>query len=394
MANMKRIAILGSTGTIGVNTLKVVERFPDRFEVFALTAYNNVDVLIQQAQTFRPKYIGINSQHNANVRQCLRGWDAKIVDAENDLAELCSLNDVDIVVIGITGRAALEPFLASVRSGKTIALANKEALVIAGAMLMRDAREYGATIIPVDSEQSAIFQCLAGQRREDLKKVYLTASGGALKDVPQAMFDQVTVDEILKHPRWTMGAKITVDSATMMNKGFEVIEAQWLFDLALDQIEVVVHPEALVHSMVCFQDGVVMAQLGATDMRVPIQYALTYPERWASPVNDLDFFEISRLNFERLNDKKFPAFSLALDVAREGGIKPCVLNAADEIAVEAFLSGAIGFSDIYTVVERVVCRCPNRPFTDIDDLLEADCCARDMAAHEVVDLKNARKGVI
>lgn len=389
MVSMKRVLILGSTGTIGVNTLKVVERFPHHFQVAGLTAYNNVEVLASQARIFKPKYVGISAKQKQLFLDAADGLDAAILDAEKDLAELCSLNDIDIVVIGISGRAALEPFLAAIRSGKTIAPANKEALVIAGDILMTEARLHHAKIIPVDSEQSAIFQCLEGQRRKDLKKVYLTASGGALRDVPAERFDQLTVDEILKHPRWKMGAKITVDSATMMNKGFEVIEAQRLFDLQLDQIEVVVHPEAVVHSMVCFRDGSVIAQLGVTDMRVPIQYALTYPERWSAPVEDLNFFDVSRLNFQKPDFEKFPSLSLAMEASRQGGTVPSVLNAANEIAVEAFLNHQICFTDIYRVVERVVQQHKKGSAADIEAVLQADCLAREAAARELLKVKNS-----
>lgn len=380
---MKRVLILGSTGTIGVNTLKIIERFPQHFQAVGLTAYNNVDVLAQQIRRFNPKYVGAAPAHRQMLCSLLNGSDTVVFDAERDLAEMCSLNDIDIVVIGISGRAALEPFLASIRSGKTIAPANKEALVIAGDILMKEARRHNVRIIPVDSEQSAIFQCLEGQSRKDLKKIYLTASGGALREVPADQFDNLTVDEILKHPRWKMGVKITVDSATMMNKGFEVIEAQRLFDLRLDQIEVVIHPEAVIHSMVGFQDGSVIAQIGATDMRVPIQYALTYPERWDAPVEDLDFFNVRQLNFERPDLEKFPALNLAMEAAREGGTAPCVLNAANEEAVAAFLDHAIRFSDIYRIVERVMRKQKTQVVDHIDCVLAADLAAREAAQGEL-----------
>jgi len=382
----KRILILGSTGTIGVNTLKVVERFPECFEIVGLTAYNNIEVLSQQIRQFQPKYIGIHHTKKPALRDLLNGMDIRIFDVQEDLSEMCSLEDVDIVVIGISGRSALEPFLAAARAGKVIAPANKEALVIAGDILMQEAKANGAKIIPVDSEQSAIFQCLEGQSRDDLKKVYLTASGGSLRDMPLEEFDDLTVDQILNHPRWKMGRKITVDSATMMNKGFEVIEAQRLFGLRLDQIEVIVHPEAVIHSMVCFQDGSIIAQLGVTDMRIPIQYALTYPERWSSPVEDLDLFEMRQLNFEQPDFRKFPALALAREAAREGGTLPTVLNAADEVAVEAFLDRKIRFTDIYRVVESVIQDHCKEETVDLKSILRADAWARERAREQMAAL--------
>ncbi|MEW5895994.1 MAG: 1-deoxy-D-xylulose-5-phosphate reductoisomerase [Candidatus Omnitrophota bacterium] len=389
---MKRILILGSTGTIGLNALKVVERFPDKFKIAGLTAFNNIDLLVQQVHRFKPDHVAVSpSKYDELVRR-LNGHHIKIWK-NDEICELCSLKEVDIVVIGISGRAALEPFLRAAQAGKTIAPANKEALVIAGDIIMKEARASGAVIIPVDSEQSAVFQCLQGNRREDLKKVYLTASGGALKSVPASQFNELTVEKILDHPRWKMGRKITVDSATMMNKGFEVIEAQRLFDLALEEIEILVHPEAIVHSMVCFKDGSVIAQLGKTDMRIPIQYALTYPERWESSLDDLDFCELAKLNFEPPDFKRFPSLGLALETAREGGSMPCVLNAADEVAVEAFLAGKIYFNDIYAVTERVVAQHKKEGAVTIEDILRIDERARMMAEEEVLNVLN-RQGML
>lgn len=385
---MKRVLILGSTGTIGINTLKVVERFPDNFQVVGLSAFNNVDVLADQIRCFHPKYACIQESRSKELKVAIGDVDVEIIDVEKDQAQLCSLAEVDIVVIGISGRVALEPFLAAARAGKIIAPANKEALVIAGDILINAAKECGAVIIPVDSEQSAIFQCLEGQRREDLKKIYLTASGGALRNVAAEKFNQLTVDEILSHPRWDMGPKITVDSATMMNKGFEIIEAQRLFGLSVDEIEVVVHPEAIIHSMVCFKDGSIIAQLGETDMRIPIQYALTHPERWESPLKkDLDFYELGSLNFEKPNFKKFPSLRLALDVAREGGTLPSVLNAADEVAVEAFLNKKICFTDIYRVVDSVIQQHKNSEADSVETILCADNWARTKAEEEILKCK-------
>lgn len=387
---MKRVLILGSTGTIGCNTLQVIERFPELFTVVGLSAYQNVERLAQQTQTFQPKYVGICADHHEEFKKRLgRDFHGKVCDADRDLADLCSLDEVDIVVIGMSGGAALEPFLVAVKSGKIVAPANKEALVMAGEILMAEAQKSGAVIVPVDSEQSAIFQCLTGQRREDLKRVYLTASGGPLKDIAAKRFDEFTVDEILAHPRWTMGPKITVDSATMMNKGFEVIEAQRLFALCADQIEVLIHPEAIVHSLVGFCDGSVIAQLGITDMQIPIQYALTYPQRLSSALPDLDLTQIGRLHFESPDEERFPALRLAFEAARRGGTLPAVLNAADEVAVDAFLNHRIRFSRIYGIVETVVQRHQCQDVgNDLGCVREADRWARQMAAEEIRKLQS------
>ena len=352
--SVKRIAILGSTGSIGINTLKVVDHFPDQFKVEALSAYNNFKLLEKQIRKYQPRCVAVGDEGYAYLRKQFDVKKVKIYNVPKDLSLLASLTAVDIVVIGMRGFGALDPFLSAVRCGKTVAPANKEALVVAGEIIMREARKYKATIIPVDSEQSAIFQCLEGNGHNAVRRIHLTASGGALHHVPQSRFDRLSVAQILSHPRWKMGPKITVDSATLMNKGFEVIEAQRLFGLKAQQIEVVIHPQALIHSMVEFCDGSILAQLGITDMRLPIQYALTYPRRLDTGLERLDFLKIKALTFARPDLKKFPALQLAFHVARVGGTLPCVLNAADEEAVEAFLKGKIKFSQIYKVVEKIV----------------------------------------
>jgi len=350
----KKVVILGSTGSIGINALKVISRFPDRFKVVGLTAYENWELLASQIKAFTPKYAAINPEYTRHLLSAVGRQRIKICNAQQDLPFLAGLAEVDIVVIAMSGRSALEPFLSAAKSGKQIAPANKEALVIAGDMIMAAARKSGAKVIPVDSEQSAIFQCLQGQDKTELAKVYLTASGGALYNIPSSRFDSLTVADILNHPRWKMGKKITVDSATLMNKGFEVIEAQRLFSLNVKQIEVVVHPQAIIHSMVAFRDGSILAQLGQTDMRLPIQYALTYPQRLDSGLEMLDFAKLGQLTFAKPDLKKFPCLGLALDVAKEGGTLPTVLNAADEEAVDAFLKGRIRFSQIFKIVDRTV----------------------------------------
>ena len=354
---LRKIAILGSTGSIGINTLKVVDRYPNAFKVVALTAYSNKDLLQAQISKYKPKYTVLGRQ------------DPEV------LADIVSSKDVDIVVLAIPGAAALVPFLAAAKAGKTIAPANKEALVIAGNMIIALARKNKAVIIPVDSEQSAIFQCMDGQG-SPVARVHLTASGGPLRDVPLKKFDRLTVKDILRHPKWKMGSKITVDSATLMNKGFEFIEAQRLFGLKHEQINVVIHPEAIIHSMVEFTDGSVLAQLGITDMRLPIQYALTYPKRMPTGLKPLDFAALGQLNFSEVDKKKFPALGLAMDAAKQAGTMPCVLNAADEEAVDGFLKGNLKFTSIYKVVEKVVSRHRIIKQPSLKDILETDLWAR------------------
>lgn len=351
----KNVVILGSTGSIGVNALKVIERFPKRFNVVGLSAYNNVKLLESQIRKFKPGHVAVLPKGLSHLKKQVSGK-TRFYNVEEDLGQLAALKNVDIVVIAMRGSAALNPFLSAIRAGKTVAPANKEALVVAGDILIKEAIRHKARIIPIDSEQSAIFQSLEGRDPRDLRKVLLTASGGALLNVPQSRFDRLTVRQILNHPRWKMGRKITVDSATLMNKGFEIIEAKVLFQLSIDQIQVVVHPEAIIHSMVEFKDGSIIAQLSVTDMRLPIQYALTYPERLKSGLKPVDLFALKQFHFQKPDTKKFPALELCIHVGRKGGTLPSVLNAADEVAVEAFLNKRIKFSDIYRIVEKVVSR--------------------------------------
>jgi len=372
--SQKNVVILGSTGSIGINTLKVIDRYPERFRVIGLTAYNNIALLERQVRKFKPTHVAVGPRGLGRFRGQVNG--VKVFDVDHDLEELVSLPEADIIIIGMRGGAALKPFLRAVRCGKRVAPANKEALVMAGHILMREARRHGATVIPIDSEQSAIFQCLQGQDRALLKKILLTASGGALRKVARSRFDRLTVKQILAHPRWKMGRKITVDSAFLMNKGFEVIEALRLFELDISQIEVVIHPEAIIHSMVAFCDGSVIAQLGITDMRLPIQYALSYPERLPTGLKDLNFFDLKQLNFDRPDLKKFPALALCMTAARKGGTLPSVLNAADEIAVEAFLEGRIPFTRIIELVERTLSRHRLVKDPTVEQILEADVWAR------------------
>lgn len=375
----RNIVILGSTGSIGINTLKVIERFPDRFNVVGLTAYNNYRLLERQIRKFRPSHVAVNGQGVDYLRRHINTKATRILNVNADVDEVIRLRAVDVIVVAMHGSAALKPFLTAVRTGKTVAPANKEALVSAGDILMREARRHKTTIVPIDSEQSAIFQCLAGQGREYLKKIYLTASGGALLNVAASRFDGLPVAQILKHPRWKMGKRITVDSASLMNKGFEVIEAKHLFGLDVGDIEVVVHPEAIIHSMVGFTDGSIVAQLGITDMRLPIQYALTYPQRWRSGLRGIDFTQLRQLTFRKPDYKKFPSLALAIEVGRQGGTLPAVLNAADEIAIEAFLSRRLKFTGIHKIVEGVVQKHKVVATPSFSQILDADQWARQEA---------------
>lgn len=376
----KNIVILGSTGSIGINTLDVIKRYPDRFRVLGLSAYNNVTLLENQIKAFKPRYVAVQEKGRAFIKsRCPQG--TKILDVTHDLGHLVSLPDVDCVVIAMRGAAALLPFLSAIRAGKTICPANKEAIVIAGDILMTEAKKNKATIIPIDSEQSAIFQCLNGQDRRELRKIHLTASGGALLHVPQAQFKNLSVERILKHPRWKMGQKITVDSATLINKGFEIIEAKHLFNVEVEDIDVVIHPEAIIHSMVEYKDGSILAQLAITDMRLPIQYALTFPERLDTGLKPINFFDLKELNFLKPDFVKFPALKLSIYAGQKGGTLPAVLNAADEEAVEAFLTRRIGFLDIYNIVEQVVLKHTITKRPRLSDILEADRWAREEAKH-------------
>jgi 1-deoxy-D-xylulose-5-phosphate reductoisomerase len=371
-----RIAILGSTGSIGLNTLKVVDHNPQRFKVVALSAYSNFKLLESQIRKYKPSYVAVGQEGLAYFKRAgIKG--VKFYHAQ-DCAQLASLKEVDVVVLAMSGTGALGPFLEALRAGKTVAPANKEALVIAGDLIMEEARRHKARIIPIDSEQSAIFQCLEAQGSKP-QFVHLTASGGPLRKIPSKDFKRMKPKDILRHPRWKMGPKITVDSATLMNKGFEVIEAKHLFNLRYNQIKVLVHPESIVHSLVEFVDGSLLAQLAVTDMRLPIQYALTYPERLPTGLAGLDLTQIKSLNFEEPDLKRFPSLGLAFEAARLAGTMPAVLNAADEEAVGAFLRGKIDFISIYKVVEKVVLRHTIVKNPSLQAILQADQWARQEA---------------
>lgn len=386
---MKRIALLGSTGSIGRNTLEVIRSFPDKFRVAALSANSSADLLLRQAREFRPEMVCLTDEKKAVSWKPGLKAGTKIYRGLRGLEEMLEDKRIDMVVLAISGSKALLPLWKAIEENKEIATANKEALVMAGPLINRLAAKNKVRIIPIDSEQSAIWQCLEGQERDKLSKVYLTASGGPFRAVAKSDFKRITVKDALAHPRWKMGKKITIDSATLMNKGLEVLEAMCLFGLSPDQIEVVIHPESIIHSMVGFTDGVVMAQLSVTDMRIPIQYALSYPERLPTGVKKIDFPGLGVLNFSAPDPAKFPCLGLAFQAARSGGTMPAVLNSANEICVEAFLSHKIGFAAIPEIIGKVMKlhRKVNTP--SLNEVLDADSWARIEAAILIAKIPGA-----
>ena len=349
----RRIAILGSTGSIGTQTLDVIRRHPDMFEVELISARRNVDLLTKQAIEFDAANVVICEESKyKETADALQDKGIKVWSGVDSLCELVKMSSVDIVVGAMVGFSGLRPTLAALEAGKTVALANKETLVAAGPIVIRTILEHNAVILPVDSEHSAIFQCLLASKGNSVEKIHLTASGGPFRTWERARIAAATAQQALKHPNWNMGAKVTIDSATMMNKGFEVIEAKWLFDLNPDQINVVVHPESIIHSMVEFEDGAVIAQMGCPDMREPIGFALSYPQRVSVGNKKLDFASMGHLSFEAPDMKKFPCLELAYDAIKRGGNVPCALNAANEVTVAAYLKGLIGFYDIARINEK------------------------------------------
>lgn len=377
---MKKLAVVGSTGSIGQNTLRVVQHLPDRFKVFALAANSAVARLAEQAAAFRPMVVAITDRARIDdfCKYCreLKAPLPEVVTGDDGLSQIASAADADIVVSAAVGAAGLRPTYSAVAAGKTVALANKESMVIGGELLRRTAEKTGARIIPVDSEHSAVDQCLRSGRRGEVRRLILTASGGPFRETPAEQFPKVTPEQALKHPTWQMGRRITIDSATLMNKGLEVIEARWLFDIPPEKIDIIVHPQSVVHSMVEFVDGSVVAQLGTADMRQPIQYALTYPERLESSVAALDWTEVSRLDFATPDRQKFPCIGLAYQAIRTGGTAPAVVNAADEIAVDAFLDRKIPFSDIPKMIGDTLEAHKIRAADQLESIVEADIWAR------------------
>lgn len=378
--NKRRIAILGSTGSIGRQALDVISRHPDKFETELLTANNNASLLIEQAIRFRPGSVVIcNGDLYQTVSDALDPYDIKVFAGMGSVNDLMKSSAIDIVLAAMVGFSGLEPTIHAIKSRKIIALANKETLVAAGSIVMRLSREYGSPVLPVDSEHSAIFQCLQGERAE-IEKILLTASGGPFLHTDAHTLRTVTKKQALRHPNWNMGAKVTIDSASMMNKGLEMIEASWLFNLPPDKIEIVVHPQSVIHSMVQFTDGSIKAQLGAPDMRVPIQYALSYPERISLDTERLDFPTLSRLSFFAPDPERFPAVSLAYAAHKQGGNMACIMNGANEMAVSAFLEDKILFHRIPHIIEKTMEKCSFVVAPSLEDIYRTHGEAKALAA--------------
>lgn len=384
----KRIAILGSTGSIGTQALEVIAAHPAEFEVEVLIAHNNAELLVAQAKKFKPNVVVIgNEARYLAVAEALRGELIKVYAGENAVCSAVSMSTVDTVLTAAVGYSGLKPTIKAIEAGKTIALANKETLVVAGEMITSLARDRGVNIYPVDSEHSAIFQCLAGEFHNKIEKVILTASGGPFRGKSRSELKSVTRSEALKHPNWNMGAKITIDSATLMNKGLEVIEAKWLFGLRASQVEVVVHPQSIIHSMVQFEDGSIKAQLGLPDMRLPIQYALSYPDRVKSGFPRFDFQNYPALTFEKPDTETFRNLALAFEALERAGNMPCALNAANEVAVAEFLKDRIGFLDMSEIVEKCLEKVAFVRTPSYDDYVNTDKEARIRANELVMKLQ-------
>ena len=387
--NRRNIAVLGSTGSIGRQTLDIIAEYPDLFRAWLLVANSSADLLIGQARQFRPHMVIIaQEQYGDYVRDALSGTGIEVATGSEAIAQAVTAAEIDTVVTAMVGYSGLESTIASIQSGKRIALANKETLVVAGELIERLLQEHSDSVLyPVDSEHGAFYQCLVGERREDVERLMLTASGGPFRTVPAERLSQVTAADALKHPNWSMGAKITIDSATMMNKGFEMIEARWLFGIEPRDIEIVVHPQSIVHSMVAFKDGSVKAQLGLPDMHLPIRYALGLPDgRLASACRKMTIEDMVTLTFERPDFDKFPLLRTAYAAARQGGTVPCVMNAANEIAVASFLQDKIRFTDIYTIVEKTIEQSPLVEHPTYEDYVASNADARCRASHLVDEL--------
>ena len=385
----RQIALLGSTGSIGVNCLDVVGRFPDRFNMIGLSAGRNIRLLAEQTARFRPRVCVVLEEGDAGrLRDLLGpGCDPEILWGEPGLVQLAGSDEVDTVVSAVVGAAGLPPTWAAVRAGKRVALANKETMVMAGELVMAEAKAAGAEILPVDSEHSAIFQALSGQRLDDVRQLILTASGGPFRDLAVRELETVTPDQAKAHPNWSMGDKISVDSATLMNKGLEAIEARWLFGLDWDKISIQIHPQSIIHSMVEFVDGSVLAQLGRPDMRLPIAYALAYPHRLPLGLPGLDLTRAGPLTFSEPDLTRFPCLALALEAGRRGGGGPAVLNAANEVAVQAFLAGRVGFTDIPVVVSKALETADSGPADTLDRIRAFDREARIRAGEAVKNIE-------
>ncbi len=378
---MKNICLLGSTGYIGKNAIEVIKENPEQYRIVALGAGRNIELLCNQIEELKPRFaVVINSELAGKLKALIpHRLNTEIVDGPEGYIQIATLSEVDLVVVAMTGASGLLPTYAAIHSGKDIALANKETMVVAGSLLMKESQDRGVQILPIDSEHSAIQQSIQGHNKGDLKKIMLTGSGGPFKDFTLEMLSIVTPEEALRHPKWKMGKKITIDSATMMNKGLEAIEAKWLFDVDMDQIEILVHPQTIIHSMVEYMDGSIIAQLALPDMRIPISYALSYPRHLKGPLPSVDFLEIGHLSFEKPDTKRFRCLDLALKAGYIGQSMPAVLSGANEIAVKAFLDGKIAFLEIPRLIENTMEQHELYPIDSIDRALEADQWAKARA---------------
>jgi 1-deoxy-D-xylulose-5-phosphate reductoisomerase len=384
--NMKHIAILGSTGSIGTQALEVVRQNTDRFKVFVLTANNNADLLVKQALEFNPPFVVVTNETKfAEVKNALSASQTRVLCGIDELCEVLSKPEIDLVLTAMVGFAGLIPTLAAIKAGKDIALANKETLVVAGELVYSLAKEHGVKILPVDSEHSAIFQCLAGEGHNPIEKIYLTASGGPFRGRDAEFLSTISRKEALKHPNWVMGEKITIDSASLMNKGLEVIEAKWLFDLDASQIDVIVHPQSIVHSIVQFKDGSMKAQMGLPDMKLPIQYALAYPQRIENTFPRFNFMDYPNLSFEEADKKTFRNLALAFEALNIGGNMPCVINAANEVVVAEFLNMRIGFLQMSDVIEKCMREMAFVANPTLQDYMDSDKNTRIFAQELVLN---------
>ncbi|MBH0186588.1 MAG: 1-deoxy-D-xylulose-5-phosphate reductoisomerase [Nitrospira sp.] len=384
---MKSIIILGSTGSIGTNTLDIVQRFPEDFRVVGLTAGGNIEKLEAQIRSFNPQVVAVSAESSAAaLRTRCAGLPVEILAGEEGIAQVAAMPGAELVISAIVGAAGLLPTLAAIRSGKHIALANKEPMVMAGKLMQEEARTHGVQIFPVDSEHSAIFQSLEGHRLEDVRRLILTASGGALWTLTKAQLQDVTPERALQHPNWKMGSKITIDSATLMNKGLEVVEARWLFDIRESRIDVLIHRESIIHSLVEYEDRSMIAQLGLPDMRTPISYAMRYPERMPLDLPSLDLTEVGKLTFCKPDHDRFPCLNLGYESLRIGGTMPAAMNAANEVAVDAFLNGGLRFIEIADVIRNTMSAHTHREIAGLEDALEADRWAREKAGSLVLAL--------
>jgi 1-deoxy-D-xylulose-5-phosphate reductoisomerase len=385
----KRIAILGSTGSIGTQTLEVIAQHPDRFEVEVLTANNNIELLIAQAKRFQPNMVVITNQcHYDQIKEALKDDPIKVFAGKEALEQVVQIESIDVVLTAMVGYSGLIPTCNAIKAGKHIALANKETMVVAGEIINQLAIENKVSIYPVDSEHSAIFQCLVGEFSNEIEKIYLTASGGPFRGYTAEQLAHVTKDDALKHPNWEMGAKITIDSASMMNKGFEVIEAKWLFGLKSEQIDVIVHPQSIIHSIVQFRDGSMKAQMGLPDMKLPIQYALSFPERLPSKFKRFNFLDYPKLSFEQADPKNFRNLALAYEAMTLGGNMPCILNAANEVVVQAFLSERINFIQMPEIIEKTMLQVNFLKNPNLEDYVITDKETRIVTANLVKQIQN------